>query len=321
MAKLTVIIPYYQKEPGILRRALTSVFAQTFSDFDVIVVDDQSPYPIDEELAPLPEHQAERITVIRQPNAGPGGARNTGLDAVKPQTEFVAFLDSDDVWTVDHLANAYLGMTRFGADCYWASISGGEAFYYHFGIAELEKTERVIRLQGDPLVVELPEMTSVMLKNWSFLHLSCMVIGRPLFRSIRFEAELRLAAEDVLFFCDCVLAADRVILCDAPGAERGEGVNIFHGIDSDSPQFLKQQFNTWMALDTLEGRFYGRGQEVASIRSYKQTARRQALWSQARLVKRRKLPQVELLARWLWRDPRLLGSAVGLAAGKFSRQA
>ena len=68
------------------------------------------------------------------------------------------------------------------------------------------------------MVIELPEMPVVMLKNWSFLHLSCMVIGRPLFRSIRFEAELRLAAEDVLFFCDCVLAANRVILCDAPGA-------------------------------------------------------------------------------------------------------
>ncbi|MFA7412984.1 MAG: glycosyltransferase family 2 protein [Rhizobium sp.] len=320
MAKLTVIIPYYQKEPGILRRALTSVFAQTFPDFDVIVIDDQSPHSVSEELAPLPEEQADRITVIRQPNAGPGGARNTGLDVVKPETEFVAFLDSDDVWTPDHLANAYRGMTRFGAECYWASITGGDAFYYHFGIADLEKTEQVTRLQGDPLMVELPEMTSVMLKNWSFLHLSCMVIGRKLFRSVRFEASLRLAAEDVLFFCDCVLAADRVILCDAPGAVRGEGINIFHGVDSDSPQFLKQQFNTWVALDTLEERFCGRGQEVASIRSYKQTARRQALWSQARLVKRRKLPQVDLLARWLWRDPRLLSSAVELAAAKFSRQ-
>jgi succinoglycan biosynthesis protein ExoW len=321
MAKLTVIIPFYQKEPGILRRALSSVFAQTFSDFDVTIVDDQSPFPIDEELASLPKDQVERITVIRQSNAGPGGARNSGLDAVKPETEFVAFLDSDDVWTTDHLANAYLGMKRFDADCYWASITGGEAFYYHFGIAELETTEQVVRLQESPLIVELPEMSSVMLRNWSFLHLSCMVLGRRLFESIRFEAKLRLAAEDVLFFCDCVLAADRVILCDAPGAERGEGINIFHGINNDSPQFLEQQFNTWMALDRLECRFDGRGQEAASIRSYKQTARRQALWSQARLVKRRRLPQVDLLAQWIWRDPRLLGSAVALAAAKFSRQA
>ncbi|PTM97151.1 glycosyltransferase family 2 protein [Mycoplana dimorpha] len=319
MAKLTVAIPFYQKEPGILRRALASVFAQSFADFDVIVVDDQSPFPIDEELAPLAPEQRARITVIRQDNAGPGGARNTALDNTPPGTEFVAFLDSDDVWAPDHLRNAYDAMTRFGADCYWASITGGEAFYYHFGVADLEKTERVERLQDEPLLVEIPELSSVMLKNWSFLHLSCMVIGRSLFETVRFDPKLRLAAEDVLFFCDCVLAAKRVVLCDAPGAVRGEGINIFHGIDNDSPQFLKQQFNTWVALDTLEGRFARRSAEAASIRSYKSTARRQALWSQARLVKRRKLPQVELLAKWVWRDPALLRSAFELAAGKFSR--
>ncbi len=51
-----------------------------------------------------------------------------------------------------------------------------------------------------------------MLKNWSFLHMSCMVIGRKLFEKVRFEATLKLAAEDVLFFCDCVLASKRVVL-------------------------------------------------------------------------------------------------------------
>jgi len=43
MTKCTIIIPYYQREPGILARALRSVFAQTHPDFEVIVVDDASP--------------------------------------------------------------------------------------------------------------------------------------------------------------------------------------------------------------------------------------------------------------------------------------
>nr|AAA16051.1 exoW [Sinorhizobium meliloti] len=258
MAKLTVVIPYYQKEPGILRRALASVFAQTLEDFHVLVIDDESPYPIADELAGLAQEERERITVIRQPNGGPGGARNTGLDNVPADSDFVAFLDSDDVWTPDHLLNAYQSMTRFDADCYWASITGGDAFYYHFGVADLEKSETVTRLSESPLVVELPELQDVMLKNWSFLHMSCMVIGRKLFEKVRFEATLKLAAEDVLFFCDCVLASKRVVLCDAAGAVRGEGLNIFHSIDNDSPQFLKQQFNTWVALDTLEGRYRNR---------------------------------------------------------------
>ncbi|MGO4623435.1 glycosyltransferase family 2 protein [Ensifer sp. 2YAB10] len=319
MAKLTVIIPYYQKEPGILRRALASVFAQSFQDFHVLVIDDRSPYLIDEELGPLSEQERARVTVIRQPNQGPGGARNTGLDHVPDDAEFVAFLDSDDEWTADHLKNAYESMSRFGADCYWASITGGDAFYYHFDVAELTQSNSVVRLQEGPLVVEIPDLTNVMLENWSFLHLSCMVIGRSLFETVRFDAALRLAAEDVLFFCDCILAAERVVLCDEAGAERGEGINIFHSIDNDSPQFLQQQFNTFVALETLEGRFSRKPSAIASIRSYQHTARRQALWSQARRLKRRKSPQFRLLARWVLRDPTLLRSALELAVGKFSR--
>lgn len=319
MAKFTVIIPYYQKRAGILQRALESVFAQSYQNFDIIIVDDQSPFPVEVDLDSLPEEQRRRIKVIKQPNAGPGGARNTGLDNVGAQTDFVAFLDSDDVWIKDHLMNAHAAMIRFGSDCYWASITGGDAFYYHFGVAELQKSETVIRLSESPLVVEVPEFPKVMLRDWSFLHLSCMVIGRKLFEALRFEAELRLAAEDVLFFCDCAITAERVVLCSDPGAVRGEGVNIFHSIDNDSPQFLSQQFNTWVALDTLEGRFPRKTAEAASIHSYKHTARKQALWSQARRVKRRKMPQFNLLARWVWRDPRLLQSALQLAAGKLSR--
>nr|WP_298093937.1 glycosyltransferase family 2 protein [uncultured Shinella sp.] len=319
MAKLSVIIPFYQKEAGILRRALTSVFSQSFKDLDVIVIDDESPYPADGDVVGFSDEERSRIRIVRQENAGPGGARNAGLDHVAAETEFVAFLDSDDTWTPQHLSNAVSAMSQFDANCYFASITGSDAFYYHFGVADLEKTEAVVRLADDPLLIEIPGLTQVMLKNWSFLHLSAMVIGRPLIERVRFDAALRLAAEDVLFFCDCVLAAQRVVLSAAAGAVRGEGLNIFHGVDNDSPQFLRQQFNTWVALDRLEQRFAERPAEIASLRSYKQTARRQALWGQARRVKHRKLPQFDMLARWAVRDPRLFTSVFELAIGKFSR--
>jgi succinoglycan biosynthesis protein ExoW len=168
-------------------------------------------------------------------------------------------------------------------------------------------------------VIELPDLASVMLRNWSFLHLSCMVIGRPLFEKIRFDPALRLAAEDVLFFCDSILASKRTLLCDDAGAMRGMGVNIFHSIDNTSPEFLRQQFNTWVALDTLEGRFSRRPADVASIASYKNTARKQALWSQAGNLKRRKAPEFGLLLKWAMRDPALLRAAFELGAGKIVR--
>jgi succinoglycan biosynthesis protein ExoW len=188
-------------------------------------------------------------------------------------------------------------------------------------MAELEQTEGGTRLSESPLLIEMPDLASVMLKNWSFLHLSCMVIARPVFETVRFEPSLRLAAEDVLFFVDCILKSKRTLLCDEEGAVRGMGLNIFHSIDNRSPQFLRQQFNTWVALDTLEERFRSRPSDVASIASYKNTARRQALWSQAGRVKRRQAPDLGLLARWVMRDPALIRAAFELGAGKLGRNA
>jgi len=318
MASITIVIPFYQKQTGILQRALRSISQQTFQDFDVLIVDDASPLPAESELQSLSSQERARIKVIRQTNGGPGGARNTGLDNVPVESRFVAFLDSDDEWAPDHLSNAFEALTRHDAECYWDSIEGGDEFYYHFGIAELAKSVKIARLSEKPSVIEIPDIASVMLQDWSFLHMSCMVIGRALFETIRFEPTLRLAAEDVLFFCDCILAAKRVVLCENAGALRGEGVNIFHSIDNDSPQFLRQQFNTWTALNTLEQRFSRRPQDVAAIRLYKNRARRQALWSQARQVKRRQMPQFGLLAKWALRDPAILQSAMRLAVGKLA---
>jgi len=317
--KCSVIIPFYQREPGVLRRALKSVFAQSHADFDVIVVDDASPLPVETEMSALSLDERARVTIIKQANAGPGGARNTGLDHVPADSAYVAFLDSDDEWAPDHLKIATNALRHFDADCYFASIHGGEEFYYHYGIAELADNVSANRLSDDPPLVEIPDLAGVMLKDWSFLHLSCMVIGESLFRTNRFEAALRLAAEDVLFFYDCIRGARRAVLAESIGAMRGEGLNIFHGVASDSPQFLQQQFNTWMALDRLEGRSAHRPEDRASIRSYKQTARQQALWGQARLVRGRKAPQFGLLAQWAWRDPRILRSAVELAVAKIAK--
>ncbi|WP_188851798.1 glycosyltransferase family 2 protein [Aureimonas glaciei] len=319
MANCSVIIPYYQKTPGILVRALNSVFAQSYQDFEIVIVDDASPLPVEAELGGFTAAQQSKIRILHQANMGPGGARNTGLAAITPGTQFAAFIDSDDEWTPDHLATAVRAMNRFDADCYFASITGGDAFYYHFDMAKLAETTEVVRLAEDPLILEVPDLSGAMLKNWSFMHLSCLVLGESLFRTARFEAEFRLAAEDVLFFYDCVRTARRTVLSGSTGAVRGEGLNIFHGVDNQSPEFLRQQYNTFVALDTLAKRFDHKPADLASLEGYRETARRQALWGQAGRVKRRKLPEFRLLAEWAWRDPKLLKSVASLAFSKFSR--
>ena len=91
MPLFSVIIPSYNRLE-LLRQALTSVWAQTFTDYEVIVVDDDSTDGTWDELQAL----GSRVHAVRQHNAGPGVARNLG--AQHASGDYLAFLDSDDLW-------------------------------------------------------------------------------------------------------------------------------------------------------------------------------------------------------------------------------
>ena len=91
MPKVSVIIPTYNRAEKVAA-AIDSVRAQTFADFELIVVDDGSS---DYTQARLRAY-GDRIKIIRQDNRGVSAARNAGIAA--SQAPLLAFLDSDDVW-------------------------------------------------------------------------------------------------------------------------------------------------------------------------------------------------------------------------------
>jgi len=88
----SVVIPLYNKEPHI-GRALDSVLAQTYSDFEIIVVDDGS---TDKGPEIVKSYNNEKITLIQQKNAGASRARNRGIREANGL--LIAFLDADDAW-------------------------------------------------------------------------------------------------------------------------------------------------------------------------------------------------------------------------------
>lgn len=102
---VSIIIPSYNAAPFI-KETLESVFAQTYTNYQVIVVNDGSPdTPVFEAiLSPW----MDRITYVKQENRGLSGARNAGLRAAKGN--LVALLDADDIWMPDYLEaqTAYL---------------------------------------------------------------------------------------------------------------------------------------------------------------------------------------------------------------------
>jgi glycosyltransferase involved in cell wall biosynthesis len=98
MPKVSVVIPLYQTE-RFIAGAIRSVQAQSFSDFEILVVDDGST----DDGPAIAERMGEpRLRVVRQENRGLAGARNSGVREAKG--DYVAFLDADDLWTPDKLA-------------------------------------------------------------------------------------------------------------------------------------------------------------------------------------------------------------------------
>jgi glycosyltransferase involved in cell wall biosynthesis len=96
---VSVIMPAFRAAPYI-GEALASVFRQTLTDFEILLVNDGSPDTDDLERAIEPYR--DRIIYIKQENRGPAAARNTGIS--RARGEFLAFLDSDDVWLPHYLA-------------------------------------------------------------------------------------------------------------------------------------------------------------------------------------------------------------------------
>jgi glycosyltransferase involved in cell wall biosynthesis len=95
---VSVIIPAYNAA-GFIGETLTSVFNQTYSNYEVIVVNDGSPDTdeLEKVLAPF----RDRLIYLEQENKGPSAARNNAIGVARG--EFVAFLDSDDTWLPNYL--------------------------------------------------------------------------------------------------------------------------------------------------------------------------------------------------------------------------
>ena len=105
MCKVSIIVPIYKVEQY-LDRCISSIFAQTFQDYELILVDDGSP----DNCGKMCDDYAlkdKRVKVVHKENGGLADARNAGLDIATG--EYILFCDSDDFvpsWMVHHLHKA-----------------------------------------------------------------------------------------------------------------------------------------------------------------------------------------------------------------------
>jgi glycosyltransferase involved in cell wall biosynthesis len=105
--QISVAIPIYNSERTIAS-TLASVAVQSFSDFEIVAIDDGS---TDNSADIVAGFDDPRVRLIRQDNAGPSAARNAALHHAR--AAFVAFLDSDDLWRPAHLQTLVALSRRF----------------------------------------------------------------------------------------------------------------------------------------------------------------------------------------------------------------
>jgi succinoglycan biosynthesis protein ExoW len=262
MRKVTVIIPFFQCERGILGRALDSIAAQTFEDIDIVVVDDSSPRSPAEEIGERPEAERDRITVIRQANGGPGKARNAGLDAIASSADYVAFLDSDDRWEPGHIATAVEGLDAgfdlFFADYTWpcAKTTRLKETGLADGGAPITAGSRVMRLEDD--------FFKTVLSCWP-VHLSATVINARTLGHIRFDERLRFSSEDMHYLLQCAAATNRVCYSPELGVRLDDGLNIYRRQPVGSFGFSRSRLANAYFHRLIEPEAAARGETVRTI--------------------------------------------------------
>jgi glycosyltransferase involved in cell wall biosynthesis len=101
-ASISVVIPAYNAE-RFIGQTLQSICDQTITDWECVVVDDGSTDSTPQIVRDM-ARKDDRIRMIEQTNAGPAAARNTGMASISAGSQFICFMDNDDVWLPDSLA-------------------------------------------------------------------------------------------------------------------------------------------------------------------------------------------------------------------------
>ena len=212
MPAVSIVTPFYNTPRALFEACAKSVVAQTFGDFEWIVVDDGS----ESEYAAFLEDFAasdSRIRVIRQDNAGVSAARNTALEAM--DCRFFTFLDSDDLLSPVFLAEAVEALEQTGADIAYGilnreddkSMIGADTSGLELEVLEGEGLETFRR--GQLAGERLPGITEI--RKYAPYPIAPKVYRADSFTDLRFAVGMPVG-EDSLFNAMALASASRLAL-------------------------------------------------------------------------------------------------------------
>lgn len=197
MARITVIVPVYKVE-HYLDRCVKSILAQSFPDFDLVLVDDGSPDTCPQ-LCDAYEQEDSRIVVIHKRNGGLSDARNAGIDWAMEHSdsEWLAFVDSDDYLHPEYLRKLYDAAICESADLVICDY------------VKVDDQERIIDNNHAFPAFSLEDKTALfsrLFSNWRIVPAWNKLYHKHIFRKLRFAFgkihEDEFAIHHVLFNCE-----------------------------------------------------------------------------------------------------------------------
>lgn len=200
MPKVSIIVPVYKVE-DLLDRCVRSILAQTFTDFELILVDDGSP---DNCGKMCDDYAAEdaRITVIHRENGGLSAARNSGLDIAKG--DYIGFVDSDD----------YIAPTMY--DHLYKSITQNEADVACCGITEVFANQsKLMYTPHEKILCSAEQALGIIMRGKYMSYILCCKLFRAhCLRDIRFKVGK--LYEDIFFTVDYMKNISTMVIDNEP---------------------------------------------------------------------------------------------------------
>jgi glycosyltransferase involved in cell wall biosynthesis len=194
----SVVIPVYNRAE-VLKTALTSVFAQSFQDFEIVVVDDGSS---DQPCRTIDAIGDPRVRCLRQENKGGAAARNTGIDAAIGQ--FIAFLDSDDVFLPHHLQTMH-------------DLLDGTTDTVGYARILVDRGDGRVILKPNRGVGPQEHMATYLLCDRGFVPTITTVVPNAMAKRVKYGVGYRYG-EDTDFAIGLYLAGGRFVMAEEPGA-------------------------------------------------------------------------------------------------------
>jgi glycosyltransferase involved in cell wall biosynthesis len=212
--RVSIILPTFNRA-RFLPEALASIRAQTWTDWELIVVDDGSTDDTEAVVGASTRGIAAPVHYVKQANKGAYGARNTGLDHATG--DYVAFFDSDDLWLPHHLARCAEALAAnddvdwvYGA-CRSIDAAGAVVQETTFVTPQGPRPFLALRTRsaGDLRIIDDPAIVECQLTHGLYAGLQNSVIRRRVFDGQRFWEDFRVV-DDVMFLVRALVRGIRM---------------------------------------------------------------------------------------------------------------